>query len=119
MPNLDPADYPDPSFIFVGQTNPMTWHNFALNGAFFSAQGTGSPDDFLPFIPNPNFKGDISPSDLRSRREGLTTANRARSLLSPLKSICQSRVHRAGNPGVRSRFVGRRSRRPRASRDTC
>jgi hypothetical protein len=61
MPNLDPSDYPDPFFIFVGQSNPMTWNNFSLNGAFFSAQGTGSPDDFLPFIPNPNFTGDISP----------------------------------------------------------
>jgi hypothetical protein len=59
--NLDPADYPDPFFIFVNQASPMTWHNLKLTGSFSSAPRTGSPDDFLMFIPNPNFAGFISP----------------------------------------------------------
>lgn len=61
MPNLDPADYPDPFFIFVNEASPMTWHNFNLTGSFSSSPRTGSPDDFLMFIPNPNFTGFISP----------------------------------------------------------
>jgi hypothetical protein len=59
--NLDPTDYPDPFFIFVNHASPTTLHNFNINGAFFSTPSTGSPDDFLPFIPNRKFPGELSP----------------------------------------------------------
>lgn len=61
MANLDPSEHPDPFFIFVSQSSPTTWLNFNLNGAFFSTPATGSADDFLPFVPNPNFAGSLSP----------------------------------------------------------
>jgi hypothetical protein len=61
VPNLDPLDYPDPFFIFVNQASPMTWHNLNITRTLFSSPETGSPDDYLMFIPNPNFTGFISP----------------------------------------------------------
>lgn len=61
MPNLDPADYPDPFFIFVDHASPTTWHNFNLTGRFCAALAAGTPDDFLMFVPNPRFAGFISP----------------------------------------------------------
>jgi hypothetical protein len=61
VPNLDPGAYPDPFFIFVNQAAPMTWNNFNLTGTFCSVSATGSPDDYLMFVPNPNFTGFLSP----------------------------------------------------------
>lgn len=61
MANLDPAHYPDPFFIFVDQANWLTAHNLNVSGALFSTPSTGSAHDFRPFIPNPDFTGDISP----------------------------------------------------------
>jgi hypothetical protein len=61
MPNLDPSESPKSFFIFVDQSNTVTWHNFNFTRSLFSAPSAGSSDDVLMFIPNPSFNGFISP----------------------------------------------------------
>ena len=65
MGNLEPAEYPEPFYIFVKQASVVTWNNFNITGQFCSAAFAAASDpakvndyqngtlDFLPFVPNP------------------------------------------------------------------
>jgi len=97
MPNLDPESYPDPFYIFVDQANATTYNNFNTTGQFCSAAMAAAGDpatwadyadgrfDFLPFIPNPQFAGFLSPfvSDLITAYRVEYDAEQARRVHAP------------------------------------
>lgn len=60
-PNLHLGDSPKDFWVWV---NPSSWlvrHQISLMGCFISAGSVGRGQSNLPFIPNPKFKGDVSP----------------------------------------------------------
>jgi len=59
--NLCVSDSPRDFWVWVNPRNWLVRHQVSLIGSFVSAGSLGRGDTNLPFIPNPNFKGDISP----------------------------------------------------------
>ncbi|MEW5943074.1 MAG: hypothetical protein AB1710_04365 [Pseudomonadota bacterium] len=60
-PNLHFGNSPKDFWVWV---NPSSWlvkHQISLEGCFISAGNIDRGKSNLPFVPNPNFKGDVSP----------------------------------------------------------
>ncbi|MCZ8253683.1 MAG: hypothetical protein O9318_14535 [Hylemonella sp.] len=59
--NLHISEVPQDFWVWV---NPSIWlvkHQITLTGSFTSAGSVGRGESNLPFIPNPEFTGDVSP----------------------------------------------------------
>ena len=60
-PNLYVGDEPRDFWVWVNPSNRLVRHQVTLIGCFISAGFVERGESNLPFIPNPKFKGDISP----------------------------------------------------------
>jgi hypothetical protein len=60
-PNLYLDESQKDFWVWVNPTNWLVRHQISLVGSFTSAGSVGRGESNLPFIPNPNFKGDVSP----------------------------------------------------------
>lgn len=59
--NLSPAEYPSRLYVFVDRSNFVTANNIAVTGVFTSADPLLLGRDNLPFVPNPEFGGGLTP----------------------------------------------------------
>lgn len=59
--NLYIGDAPQDFWVWVNPFNLQVRHQISLIGCFFSAGFVERGESNLPFVPNPKFKGDISP----------------------------------------------------------
>ncbi len=60
-PNLHLGESPRDFWVWVNPSNWLVKHQISVVGCFVSAGHVGRANSNLPFIPNPKFKGDVSP----------------------------------------------------------
>lgn len=60
-PNLYLGDDREDFWVWVNPTSFLVRHQISLVGCFISAGNIGRGKSNLPFLPNPEFEGDISP----------------------------------------------------------
>lgn len=59
--NLHLDEAPTDFWVWINPSSFLVRHQISVAGCFFSAGSVGRGPSNLPFVPNPAFKGDISP----------------------------------------------------------
>lgn len=68
-PNLVVGSGPRDFWVWVNPSNVFVRHQITVTGCFISAGTIGDRKSNLPFLPNPDFSGDISPFSIGVMRD--------------------------------------------------